>query len=261
MAKLCCLYSSSSGNCTYIEDKGTAILVDVGVSAKKIKTALIERNIDFSTIQAIFLTHEHKDHVCGLKVLCKTLKIPVYLTNGTYEGLLNNGITETDADFRILTPDIFIGSLTVNYFRTSHDSLESCGYIIQASEKKIAVCTDLGFVSEEVHSHLEGCDVVMLESNHDPKILQNNLMYPYPLKRRILSQSGHLSNSACAAEILKLINTGSTRFVLGHLSEANNTPLLAKETTKSVLTINGFFEDEDYFLTVAYAQDNDVIIF
>ncbi len=259
MAKICPLFSGSTGNCVYVENKDTAILIDAGVSAKRITEALLERGLDIKKIKGVFVTHEHTDHISGVRVFCSRNKIPVYSTCGTYEGMEEAGaLSKVDAS--IIEGETDMKDIGVIFFHTSHDTKESCGYTLDLGGKKIAICTDLGIVTEEVHNAICGCDTVLLESNHDVKMLQNNSMYPFPLKRRILSESGHLSNNACAEEIEKLIKSGSTRFILGHLSKENNLPVLAKETTRSLLEMDGHKETKDFLLSVAAPQGNDVII-
>ncbi|MEE1002995.1 MAG: MBL fold metallo-hydrolase [Acutalibacteraceae bacterium] len=260
MSKICTLFSGSSGNCTYIENKGDAILVDAGVSAKRITQALNDRNLDIGKIKAVFVTHEHSDHVSGVRVFCTKNQIPVYSTNGTYKGMENEGFINEKVDCRILEDETDMGSIGVKYFHTCHDTLESCGYTFDLGDKKIAVCTDLGTVTDEVHNAISGCQTVVLESNHDIKMLQNNPSYPFYLKRRILSENGHLSNNSCAEEVEKLIESGTTRFILAHLSRENNLPMLAHETTRSLLLMDSYKETKDYLLSVASPQDNEVII-
>lgn len=260
MPKICPLFSGSTGNCTYIENKDTAILVDAGVSAKRIAEALSERSLDISKIKGVFVTHEHTDHISGVRVFCSKNKIPVYSTIGTYEEMCNQGVITDKVNANTLENAADMKDIGVEFFHTMHDTKESCGYIFDLGSKKIAVCTDLGIVTDEVHAALVGCDTVLIESNHDVKMLQNNSMYPFPLKRRILSETGHLSNNSCAEEIERLIESGSTRFILAHLSRENNLPVLAKETTKSLLEMDSYKETKDFLLSVAAPQGNDIII-
>lgn len=259
MSKICPLFSGSTGNCVYIENKDTAILVDAGVSAKRITDALLERGLSVDKIKGVFVTHEHTDHISGVRVFCSRNHISVYSTRGTYEGMDDAGALK-NVDANIIEGETDMKDFGVDFFHTSHDTKESCGYIVDLGGKKIAVCTDLGVVTDEVHNALIGCDTVLIESNHDVKMLQNNSMYPFPLKRRILSESGHLSNNACAEEIEKLIKSGATRFILAHLSRENNLPMLARETTKSLLEMGSYKETKDFLLSVAAPQGNDLII-
>lgn len=260
MAKICSLFSGSKGNCIYIENKDTAVLIDAGVSAKKIGEALLERQLDVNKIKAIFVTHEHSDHVGGIRVFSNKHAIPVYSTLGTFDGMKDGGYINEKTDCRILSDETDLKDIGVTSFNTMHDANEPCGYVLDLGQRKISVCTDLGIVTDEVHSAVDKSDVVFLESNHDIKMLQNNSAYPFPLKRRILSERGHLSNTACADEAEKLIENGTTRIVLSHLSENNNLPWLAKETTKSLLTMKNLEEQKDYLLSVSAPSGNDIII-
>lgn len=260
MAKICSLFSGSSGNCIYIENKDTAVLVDAGVSAKRITEALAERGLDISKIKGVFVTHEHDDHISGVRVFCSKNKIPVFSTKGTYDGMCAKGAVNDKVDANIINGETDMKSIGVGFFHTSHDTNESCGYTFDLGDKKIAVCTDLGVITDEVHNSISGCNTVLLESNHDIKMLQNNSVYPFDLKRRIMSENGHLSNSACAEEVERLIKSGTTRVILAHLSKENNLPVLAKETTRSLLEMKSFKEERDYLLSIAAPQGNGLIV-
>lgn len=260
MPKICNLFSGSSGNCVYIENGDTALLVDSGVSAKRISQALLERNLDYSKIKAIFVTHEHIDHVSGVRVFSCKHKIPVYATAGTFKGMEEKGYLNEKVDCKSLEDEIDLKNIGVKHFATSHDTYESCGYTFDLGNQKIAVCTDLGIITQEVDNAILGSSAVVLESNHDIKMLQNNSKYTFPLKRRILSSIGHLSNTSCADEAVKLIESGAKRIILAHLSKENNLPVLARETTESLLKMRGMISGEDYLLSVASPQDNDIII-
>lgn len=249
MIEFCSLFSSSSGNCTLIGDGKTRILIDAGVSAKKISIALSDREIDPATLSGIFVTHEHSDHTNGIRVLCTKHNIPVYATEGTLIGMKNivNGKYPTDV---IGNQGLGIGDMHIKPFPTPHDSLESCGYTIEFSDgRKIAVATDIGHMTDTVKENLLGCELVMLESNHDIGMLKNGA-YPYYLKRRILSDVGHLCNEACAETAVELIKEGTKHLYLGHLSEENNLPQLAYQTTFSALVTAGAVMGKDFMLTV-----------
>ena len=250
MAKFCPLFSGSTGNCTYIGSSDGGILIDVGVSAKKVVTSLTDLDIPLETIKAIFVTHEHSDHASGIRVLASKLKIPVYASEGTLEGLESYYSAKDNIDSIVINAPVEAAGMLITQFKTSHDSRESCGYIINAGERSLAVCTDLGYVSEEVRQAITGCDLVMLESNHDVRMLQNG-SYPYYLKCRVLGERGHLSNSACSDELVKLVENGSTRLILGHLSRENNMPVLALETARVCLNSAGMKEGTDYIISTA----------
>lgn len=262
MAKFCPLFSGSSGNSTYIGTHDGGILVDAGVSASRIKKSLDELEIGLDSIKAIFVTHSHTDHISGIKTLASRNNIPVYLTGGTFDGINNANAFSDKIEYHIIedNDETVLDFAKITHFNTSHDCEGSCGFVIDLGSRKIAVCTDLGYVSDEVHNAISGCDLVMLESNHDIQMLQTNTYYPYPLKKRILSDEGHLSNNACADEAAKLLEDGTTRFVLAHLSRENNMPPLAKETTKARLTLSGAKEDSDYRLLVAAPFGNKKIL-
>lgn len=249
MAEFCSLFSSSSGNCTYIGDGEAGILIDAGVSAKKITLALKERGLSPEKIKAIFVTHEHSDHTNGIRVLCSKHNIPVYATEGTLIGMKDiiNGKYPVDV---ISYNGMDIGNIYIRPFPTPHDSLESCGYVIEMPDgKKIAVATDIGHMTDTVKENLTGCDLVMIESNHDIGMLKNG-DYPYYLKRRILSDVGHLCNEACAETVVDLVKKGTKHLYLGHLSEENNLPQLAYQTSFCALTSAGAVMGKDFMLTV-----------
>lgn len=252
MAKFCPLFSSSGGNSVYIGGGDRSILIDIGVSAKRTEQALWQIGVDANSIQDIFITHEHSDHIKGIKVFTKKHRARIHLTEGTYEELAKTDILDNAAEICIMPSEgVDIGCMHIENFHTSHDAAESCGYKIElANGRKIAVATDLGIMTDEVFNAISGCDLVMLESNHDVNMLQIG-GYPYMLKRRILGVKGHLSNDACAETVTKLLKSGTTRFFLGHLSRENNIPQLAYQTSVSALETEGARESDDYLIRVA----------
>lgn len=251
MARFCALFSSSSGNCTYIESGNSAVLVDAGVSTRSICNALIKIGSSIEKIKAVLVTHEHSDHIKGLKTMLSKYKIPVYANGGTISGILDTFDADPSLFVELKTGDsTTICDMGITSYKTSHDSRESCGYIINTDDnKKIAVATDLGFVSDTVFDSIDGSDLIMLESNHDVGMLENG-RYPYFLKRRILSKTGHLSNEACAEVLPRLYNGGTHRFVLAHLSKDNNYPDLALQTAISAMKISDI-PQSDYEIEVA----------
>ncbi|MBE6827080.1 MAG: MBL fold metallo-hydrolase [Ruminococcaceae bacterium] len=252
MAKFCPLFSSSGGNAIYIGSGEDGILIDVGMNCKRTELALYGIGVDPDSVKAVFVTHEHSDHIGGLKVFAAKHNIPVYATEGTLDALTQRDYIKPETEINTVSFDgNEISSLLVKPFRTSHDAKESCGYVVLTPDgRKIAVCTDLGTVTDEVESAVSGCDLVLLESNHDVRMLENG-PYPYPLIQRIKSDKGHLSNDSCSELAVKLIKSGTTRLILGHLSERNNFPELAYTTTYSALDTAGAKEDSDYILKVA----------
>lgn len=253
MSLFCSLFSGSSGNCSLVSSGNVHIIIDCGVSAKALCNAVKELDIDISGINAILITHEHSDHIKGLSVLSRRYQIPVYANIGTLCGIKEEtDKLNEDVLHEFLTGDTLeIDGMSITSFKTSHDSRESAGFRIHTpDDKKIAVATDLGYVSDDVMSHLQNCDLVMIESNHDVGMLQNG-RYPYFLKRRILSKTGHLSNDDCAKILPSLVETGTKHFVLAHLSKDNNMPDLALQTSISYLTMQGIKQDCDYEIETA----------
>lgn len=261
MARFCSLFSSSSGNCTYIGSADGGILIDAGVSAKQIMMKLDCIGVSISDIGAIFVTHEHTDHIKGLRVLASRNNIPVYATEGTLCSLEKAGVLNGKFDADIITDDgIDCVGQHISLFHTSHDVAESCGFVVQTSDdRKIAVATDTGIVTEEMKIALDGCDLVLAESNHDVGMLRNGT-YPYMLKRRILSDVGHLSNAMCSEFVTQLVENGTTRIYLGHLSKENNIPELAFQTTKSALDCVGAVQYKDYILNVAGGNNSEMAV-
>ena len=233
MAKFCPLFSSSTGNSVYIGGGDDSILIDVGMTAKQMDEALWRIGVDGDNIRNIFITHEHSDHIKGLKVFTKKHKARVIMTGGTYEALTKTDALDNVAECSIITPDgIDVGCMHIKPFAISHDTIEPCGYTVEmANGRKIAVATDLGIMTEEVLNAITGCDLVMLESNHDAKMLRDG---PYPawLKTRIGSPYGHLSNHDCAAFLPELAASGTKDVLLAHLSAENNSPTAAFECAK-----------------------------
>ncbi len=255
MARFCPLFSGSSGNCLYIGTPDSGILIDAGVSARRIERALQERDIDPRRIGAIFVTHEHTDHTAGLRVLQKRYGMPIFASKGTREGLCDTAAL-ADSDRCLPVTEACFDDFRVTAFPTSHDCRESTGFRVELRDgRTVGIATDLGEMTDAVRDGLTGCDLIHIESNHDIRMLENG-PYPYVLKRRILSSVGHLSNEACAAELPALIRQGTTRVFLGHLSRENNLPPLAAAASAAVLTAQGFTENRDYVLQVAPPENN-----
>lgn len=250
MARIYPLFSSSKGNSTFIGTEQAGILIDCGVSCKRLMNALAVNRIPTEAVKAIFITHEHSDHVSGLRQFTNKTGCPVYGQKRTLQRLMDGD--KISASSRVIDMNgisIAAADMEVSCFNTPHDTIQSCGYKIHTSDgKKCAVCTDLGHITEEVHNALRGCRLVLLESNYDENMLRTG-HYPLYLKQRILSQNGHLSNDSCAAEIEKLIRTGTTHFILGHLSQDNNRPHIADRTVQEFLT--EYNRGKDYLLGVA----------
>lgn len=250
MARFCPLFSGSSGNCLYVGNADGGLLIDAGVSARRIEQALLARDIAPSSIRAILVTHEHTDHTAGLRVLQKRYGMPIFCSEGTRNGLLESGAITDKTDCRPLREAV-LDDFEITAFATSHDCRESNGFRIELRDgRSVGIATDLGVVTDAVRDGIVGCDLIHIESNHDVRMLENG-SYPYVLKRRILSSHGHLSNEACADELPALLERGTTRIFLGHLSRENNMPALAHATALSVLQAQGAVEYRDFILQVA----------
>lgn len=232
MLKCCSLYSGSSGNCFFIQSENSKILIDAGVSCKKIETSLqTDFNLSLNDIDAIFVTHEHIDHTKSLNLISSKYNLPVYASNGTWNALTektqkisneNKHIFELDKSFEFKDLRIFP-------FATPHDAAEPCGFNIYNGNSKISVATDLGYIDDKIFNNLKDSSFLMLESNYEPNILKVS-SYPYRLKQRIMSKSGHLSNNEASTTISKLIDYGLKDVLLIHLSKENNVPEIAYET-------------------------------
>ena len=235
------LFSGSSGNCVYVKDKNTEILIDAGKSAGAIEKSLTALNSSLYNIKSIFLTHEHTDHTAGLEIISKKHHIPVHMTSPSYEKIVPiSAFLPSCAKKHDIRYEAEVGSLKISSFEIPHDSMMNVGYVIENDEgERLGLATDMGHVTSEIEESLTGCNYAIIESNHDIPMLKSG-PYPYFLKERILSDRGHLSNECCAELVTRLARTGTTSFTLAHLSRENNTPDKAFSVTRSALDDCGF---------------------
>ncbi len=263
MLRYCSLFSGSSGNSTYIGTGDGGLLIDVGVSARRITTALRERDIDPATIRAVLVTHEHSDHVSGLRVLCKQYGWPVIASEGTLDALAEQG-TMSGQERLFMLPTgqkLAVAGMQVQAFDTPHDSRHCYGYRVDTEDgRSLAMTTDLGYMPQSVLDTITGCQFLHIESNHDPDMLRNG-SYPYWLIQRIRGQGGHLSNQECAAVLPGLVQAGATRIVLAHLSEHNNTPELAQTCSCQALAGIGATVGRDCLLSVAKPVGDSPVLY
>lgn len=262
MSKICPLFSGSTGNSTYIAGSSGSLLVDAGASLRSITAALDAAGGNIDDISAVIITHEHFDHIKGLKPLLNKTGACVVASEKTLEAL--SLADRLAANTRVVPIEsvspLEISGILVSRFSTSHDCEGSSGYtFLMPDGTKISVCTDLGEVTEEVRAALDGSDAVLIESNHDTEMLKSG-PYPPELKIRIMSKTGHISNSACAAELPRLLRSGTTRFILGHLSRNNNTPLLAFSCAEAAMIDAQAQNGRDYILSVASPKSNGVTV-
>lgn len=249
MAQFYPLFSSSSGNASYIGTRNEGILIDAGVSCRRMLNAFACNAIPIRSVRGIFITHTHSDHIKGLRVLTAKLRVPVMGTEETLRTLEERDALVPGTITIPLTAELICGGMEICAFPTMHDAPGSCGFRIHtADDRYCAVCTDLGVVTDAVRHAVHGCDMVLLEANYDPDMLKNG-PYPLNLKSRILSEHGHLSNADSAAFAEELVRSGTTRILLGHLSPHNNTPALAAKTVQDGL--HDFTQGMDYQLGIA----------
>ena len=255
MAELCALYSGSTGNSYYIGSKTEGILVDIGRSARQTTNILKRCGIDPLAISGILITHEHTDHVNGLRVFAGKYRIPVFASEGTLTALESMGVLDGSFPAYTIEGTLQLDEMQISAFRTPHDCAESLGYRIRtADDRVVTVATDLGYITPEIEESLLGADLAVIESNHDIGMLRTG-PYPYSLKRRILSDCGHLSNTACAELLPILFENGTKHFVLAHLSRENNTPDIARQTAVCGMQMSGI--EEGYILDVAPIENLD----
>lgn len=229
------LASGSEGNCLLVSDGDTHILIDAGISCKRITASLQSLGVDPAKIAAVLVTHEHSDHVCGLATMLKKLPFHIYAAPGTARQLAYRLPILPQRLHPIEPEETFtVGSLTCRGFATSHDAAQSMGYTVSGTGGRMALATDLGYVSDSVYQAVLGCDILVVETNHDVDWLRSG-PYPYYLKERILGDRGHLCNEAGAELAARAVQAGAHTVILAHLSRENNTPARAYEVTRQRL--------------------------
>lgn len=228
MLEICAIASGSNGNCYYIGNNTDAILIDAGISTKQILLRMKERGLNPAKIKAIFITHEHSDHMRGARVLGKRLQVPVYITAKTY----NNSYKNLRPDYPIFfskKETINLNGFTIHPVPKNHDAAEPCSFRVEYKNRNIGVFTDIGEPCDNVKTHFNLCDGVFLESNYDKKMLWEG-HYPYYLKKRVASDVGHLSNDQAFSLLEQHAGKHMKCVFLSHLSKENNTPEIAIET-------------------------------
>lgn len=256
MAKIVPLFSSSKGNSYYIRGNGSAILVDAGRNLKQLEAAMALNALSMRDVGAIFVTHEHSDHISALKVLLKKYDIPLYASRGTLEYLTAYDKVPHTARLNVIDDCAEVADFRVRRVDISHDACDPCGFFITTpDDRRLSIVTDTGYLTEEAKAVLSASDLAVIESNHDLGMLRGGA-YPYILKQRILSDRGHLSNAACAEALPSFVGAGLTRILLGHLSQENNTPYLAMTEAVDALSREGMRADSDYIIDVAAVESN-----
>ena len=253
--KLCSLASGSSGNCIFAGSEETSLLFDAGISGKRVEQGLNSFDYTGKDIHAIFVTHEHADHISGLGVLARRLVVPIYATEGTIRAIQNTAQVGKipDSLFHPVYADrpVQVGDMEIEPFSISHDAADPVGYRITSGTHSAAIATDMGTYTDYTVRHLQYCDTLLLEANHDIRMLEMG-RYPYPLKVRIMSDKGHLSNEASGRLLCQVLHDHLKYIVLGHLSAENNYPALAYETVCSeVTTGDNPYRADDFPISVA----------
>lgn len=233
--ELCSIASGSSGNCIYVGNDNTKLLVDAGISCKRIEQGLSSIDVNPETLNGIFITHEHSDHIQGVGVMARRYKVPIYATAETLSAMNRmKSLGKIDPSlFHIIEPDqpVAVNDIQVNPFSIPHDAANPVAYTFESEGHKVGVATDLGNFNDYIVDNLKDSEILLLEANHDINMLQVG-SYPYVLKRRILGDRGHLSNDNCGRLINRLLHHKLKYIFLGHLSKENNYPDLAFETVK-----------------------------
>jgi phosphoribosyl 1,2-cyclic phosphodiesterase len=247
----CSLYSGSSGNCTYISSHNTRILVDAGLPGKSIEKALKQIEVEPQSIDGIFVTHEHIDHIKGVGVLSRKYNLPIFANSLTWKSMIKTIGNIKEHNIKVIGDKyVNVKDMDILRYNIPHDAACPSGYAIYSEGKKVCIATDMGAFSDEVKTSIEDSDLILLESNHDVEMLKFG-PYPYTLKRRILSNIGHLSNEDCGRAIVNITNGKRKTIVLGHLSKTNNYPELAYKTVVNILRTNKISLNQEVVLTMA----------
>lgn len=244
------LASGSTGNSTFIKCGTQKFLVDAGISARRIKLALESLGYNIEDIDGIFITHEHTDHVKGLVTLTKKYKLPIFARPKTWSNMKNRESISQSSQKEIVN-SLLIGDIKVETFNISHDAIDPVGFNFFYQDIKCTVATDLGFVTDTVKEALDNSDIIVFESNHDPDMLEKGA-YPWHLKKRIMSNRGHLSNIDAAWTLARLNRKAKTHVFLAHLSQENNLPYLAEQTIKDILEKQGICTVNEISLQLTY---------
>ena len=259
--KFCTIASGSSGNSVFIGTEHTKILIDAGLSGKRIVEGLSSLNIAGNDIDALFVTHEHIDHIKGVGVLSRKFDIPIYATPGTWEGMEGQigKIMPKNKQFVYTEERCIINDVCIKPFCIPHDAIEPVGYNIETENHKITIATDLGHITDDIKERLFDSEVLLLEANHDEEMLKNG-SYPQHLKERILGEQGHISNHTAGNLLCEIMSEKLKYVLLGHLSAENNRPRLAYRTVKNILQKNKIKVGKQLQLDIAPRDNNSSII-
>lgn len=251
------LFSGSSGNAIYVGCDDAHLLVDAGMSGARIVQEMQKVGVDPNRLNGILVTHEHSDHIKGIGILSRKFDLPIFATEGTWQGMSNKIGAIASKNICIFEPgqDFFMGSINITGFSTPHDALQPVGYTFDLRGARLSIATDMGCIKDSWYKYVCGSDAVLLESNYDPDMLKAGA-YPFDLKKRILSRKGHLSNEDAGIVAAELVKKGAKQIILGHLSKENNFPELAMRTCELALSNAGIVPHEDVLLSVANRDGN-----
>jgi phosphoribosyl 1,2-cyclic phosphodiesterase len=262
--RLMSIASGSSGNCIYVGNEDKHILIDTGISKKRVELGLKTINLTPSEISGIFITHEHSDHTQGLGVISRKYNIPIYGTAKTIHEIKNNPkLGEMDSSlFKVISPDtpMDLNGLKINPFSISHDAADPVAYRMESGDKAVAVATDMGYFTDYTVKNLLGLNGILLESNHDIRMLQTG-SYPYYLKQRILSNKGHLCNEMAGRLLDLILNDNMKKIFLGHLSKENNYDKLAFESVRMEINLSDSkYMADDFDISVAKRDEPSLLV-
>lgn len=247
------LFSGSSGNCILVCSSSTNILIDAGMPGKRIEESLNLVGLSIKDIHGVFVTHEHTDHVKGAGIVSRKGNIPLFFTFGTFMASKKYLGNISDDNINIVTNEsIYFRDICIRSFPIPHDAAEPVGYSITDGKNEVSIATDIGCLTDEIFNNIKNSNIILLECNHDIEMLKFG-PYPYELKRRILSNKGHLSNDDCGKAVLKIMQKSNSqkKIILGHLSQTNNIPELAFKTVKNFIDESKFTIGKDLELSVA----------
>lgn len=255
MAKFTTLYSGSSGNSAIVEEDGAYIMVDIGKSARSTAAALNSLGLTREGLRGICITHEHSDHISGLRVFTKSINVPVLSGQYTLAYLQDHGHVNANPLVPANDVPLEIGGFEIRAFPTSHDAVDCCGFHITTPKgRTLAIATDLGIITPEVFTAMDGANMVAIEANYDQQMLTSG-PYPYYLKKRIASQKGHLNNIETAHTVASLIERGGTKFAFCHMSESNNLPMLLRDELDKAFGESGIVKSDVEHLQVALRHE------
>ena len=252
--RFCPIASGSNGNCIFISYGDTHVLIDAGISGKRIEAGLNSIQATCADIDALLITHEHSDHVQGAGILSRRYDLPVFATEGTWRAMEKSKsigeVAPKNKRYVYREENLYLNDICIHPFSIPHDAADPVGFSVHGRDCKVVVATDIGHITEDVQRNIQEADLILLESNHDVDMLKNG-RYSYPLKKRILGDYGHLSNVTAGELLMQAISKRLKHVILGHLSEENNRPILAYETVANILSTNHIPVNEAFMLHLA----------